>query len=126
MSFSFNSIWIQITKKHQSGSAGCSLQPSKGNAGLALFSKQLGNIYSYFKTVGDLCSCTSKVSDLSQLYAFSWKSWETTISSGMSWEIHKRSANIWWVTGNIEGGYTWLPKHFNRKQILQTEIKAVE
>lgn len=31
-----------------------------------------------------------------------------------------------WVTGNIEGGYTWLPKHFNRKQILQTERKAVE
>lgn len=93
-------------KKDQTGSGECSILPSKENAGLALFSKQLGNVYSYFKTVGDLYSCKSKVSDLSQLYAFSWKPWETTISSGMSWEIHKCSANIWWVSGNTGGGYT--------------------
>lgn len=99
---------------------------SKENAVLALFSKQLGNVYSYFKTVGEYCPCKSKVSDFLWLSGFSWKSRETTINSGMSWETHKYSANTWWVSGNIQGGYTWLLKHFNKNQVLQTEKKAIE
>lgn len=55
------------------------------------------------------------LTDFLQLCRFSWKSRQSTINSGMFWEAHKCSANTWWVSGNIEEGYTWLLKQVNKK-----------
>lgn len=41
-------------------------------------------------------------------------------------EAHKCLPNACRVSGDIQGGYTWLLKHVNKKQIPQRKTKAIE